>query len=145
MHGGYFGSVSPVQNKIDRMNSTYEIVQGLSDPKAVSFRSVNVPNFYLCHADNRVRIMEYLDRDEYRQNSTFFLRQGLGRKNAVLILPVNVQTHAIYSKDTNSRHGRELWIEPIRRDAEFSKYAEFEIVEPQFPFWGNPVDADEKP
>lgn len=145
MHGGYLGWVRPTPTKNNRMNATFEIVQGLSDPKAVSFRSVNVPNFYLSHGGNRVRLIEYRDRDAYRKNSTFFLHQGLGRRNAVLIVPVNFPTHAIFAKDSGLRQGRELWIEPIRRVAEFSNWAEFEIVEPQFPFWGVPSSTKLEP
>jgi hypothetical protein len=117
------------------MNATFELVQGLHDPKGVSFRSVNIPNRYVSHGGNRIRTVEYKDSEGFRKNSTFLLRQGLGRKSAVLLVSVNFPTHAIFAKQNGRR--RELWIERVTRAAEFSNYAEFEIVDPQFPFWGS--------
>jgi len=112
-HGDYLGVLAPTKTKSQKMNATFEMVAGLADGKGVSFRSVNVPNHYLVHGGNRIRLQDFQDKEGFRLNGTFLLHQGQGRKSAVMFVAINFPTHAIWAK------GQELWIEPVQPERHF--------------------------
>lgn len=128
-HHGVPCSVGPVNDRNARMNATFEMIAGLSDSEATSFRSANFPGHYLLHADYRIRIQSLVDTEGFRKNATFRLAEGLGNKSALMLISVSFPTHCFHVRE------RELWISPIQQNQAFFDRTEFEVADPLFPFW----------
>ncbi len=89
MHGDYKGWVKPATNVGEKMNATFEIVNGLAESGFVSIRSVNVPNHYLNHGGFRLLLSPIHDSDAYRKNATFKKIRGLSSPSSVSFESIN--------------------------------------------------------
>jgi hypothetical protein len=123
-HHNYFGILEQANREGRRDNATFEIVPGLSDPTGVSFRSVNVRNYYLSHADFRIVLGGYQDSNDYRQNSTFKQVKAADGSGAVAFEAVNWPGRYIHARGGN------LFLDKAANTAQYRKEAAFLIVEP---------------
>jgi hypothetical protein len=81
-HGNYLGFIRKLNTEGDRLNATFEMVPGLANKQLVSFRSANVPNFYLVHGSLRIRLQKQEDSEGFCKNATFKQGPGLAGPSA---------------------------------------------------------------
>jgi hypothetical protein len=109
-HGGYKGIMQKVARVNSKLNSTFEMSVGLTSdsatigignrdtsqgelPAVVSFRSFNVPKRFLVHGNNELILMQFMDKDAFRQNASFRIRKGFYRSSATSFEAVNFPGH----------------------------------------------------
>lgn len=129
-HADYLGWAKKVAGDGGRLNATFELAPGLADPAAVSFRSVNVPNHYLVHANFRLRLVRLNDTSEFRKNATFKRVKGLAAATATSFESVNHPGHFI-----RARTDGELYLDRYDKSAQFRLDATFVILDPQYKLW----------
>jgi hypothetical protein len=128
-HGEYKGWARPASNIGEKMNSTFEIVNGLAETGFVSFRSANCANHYLHHGGLRMRISRFDNGEEFRKNATFKKVRGLASPSSVSFESVNFPGHFI-----RGRNG-ELWLDKLDNSDRFRQEASFVIGDPLFKLW----------
>jgi hypothetical protein len=129
MHSDYKGCAKPATSFGEKMNATFEIVNGLAETGNVSIRSANLPNHYLNHANLRLRLSPVEDSEGYRKNATFKKVKGLASPSAVSFESYNFPGHYI-----RARNG-ELWLDKIDHSDRFRQEASFIIGDPLFKLW----------
>ena len=66
---------------IEKEYTTFNIVPGIADGKAVSIQAATDVNYYLRRQEQIIKLKEYSTWDMYKQNTTFIIDQGLADKN----------------------------------------------------------------
>lgn len=128
-HGNYRGWLRPAESDSSQLNSTFELLPGLADDKAVSFRSANVPDHYLAHGDLRLWLIGNDNSDVFRQNATFRRVKGLSNARGASFEALNFPGHYIRAK------GEELIVGKNDGTNEFKVESTFVIVAPLFDLW----------
>lgn len=129
MHGDHKGLSKPAPSIGEKMNATFEIVNGLSESGYVSIRSINFPNHYLAHGNKRIILSAVEDSDGFRQNATFKKVTGLAAPSGVSFESVNFPGHFI-----RARNG-ELWLDKKEPADRFRLDSTFVVSEPLFKLW----------
>lgn len=129
--GGYLATSRARRGVGSKMNCIYEIVSGLASPDFVSIRSPCVGDHYLAHGGLRLRLQEFHDNEEFRNNATFIKKKGLiGRKRGVSFESINFRNHFIHR-----RANGELWVDKNDGSAAFKTQATFYETAPLFRLW----------
>ncbi len=123
---GYISTISSFSNSVDKLDATFEIVNGLADPGCISFNSRNYPGSYLRHNTYRLRMDGYDGSDLFRRDATFCLKSGLAHGAAMSFESYNLPGHYIRHRDGA------LWVEAGGGDVYLSD-ATFRIVAPWAP------------
>lgn len=118
------GMLTTVSSVLDKDDSAFNIVPGLSDSDGVSFEASNYPGCYLRHSNYQIFLNCYEDNDLYRNDATFYVREGLADQDQVSFESANFPGHYI-----RHRIGY-LFIDPIDGTEEFSKEATYVIRSP---------------
>lgn len=71
-HRNYRGELTTIESALDRKDSTFKIVKGLSG-KGVSFESLNFPGYYLRHKNFEIWLERKADDELFKQDSSFIL------------------------------------------------------------------------
>ncbi len=82
-HQNGLGSTSVVNGNSaagDRQDATFRIVRGLASADCYSLQSVNFPNHYLRHANDRVRKDAFDNTELYKRDATWCARPALSGK-----------------------------------------------------------------
>ena len=122
-HGDWLTWLRPPISDELRANATFELVPGLGDKTAVSFRSVNVANSFLAHGGFRLRLIRQEDNDHFRDNATFKQVLALSGSSGVSFESLNFPKFYIRAK------GEELFIEKSNGTLEFRDDATFVITD----------------
>lgn len=130
-HANHLLFARPASNPAERMNAGFELVPGLSEPGAVSFRCSNLPGHYLAHGNFRLRATRPDGSDGARQNATFRQVKGLGSPSGVSFESINHPGRFLRVRSASG----EVWIDKNDGTAAFRTEATFLITEPQFPLW----------
>jgi hypothetical protein len=142
-HEDYKGMMRRVGSVGSKLNTTFEMNVGLTSdsanidiratsqgnfPSVVSFRSFNVPKNYLAHGNNELILMEFMDKDAFRQNASFRIRKGFYRSSATSFEAVNFPGHFLAVQGDN------VVLLKHNASGEFAKASTFDIVSPRFKF-----------
>jgi hypothetical protein len=127
-HANFLGRLHRPTGDGSRLNATFEIVPGLANSAYVSFRPVNVPQYYLAHGDFRI-YLEARQKCGTGLNATFKQVKGLASGDATSFEAVNFPGYYIHARDD------QLFIDKDDGSAKFRIEATFAVVEPQFKFW----------
>ncbi len=130
MHGGYVLWAKPTDSDGARLNATFELVPGLANGGAVSFRVVNVPDHFLAHGDFRLKAGRFDPGDGFRKNATFRQVKGLGSGTGVSFESYNFPGYFI-----RVRGNGEVWVDKNDGSPAFRSEATFQITEPQYRLW----------
>ncbi len=86
MRHSYYNAILTVLNtEIDVNDGSFKIVKGLSDPKGVSFESVNFSGYFLKHSSYKMVLAKFEENETYKNDATFYIRDGLADKKSVSI------------------------------------------------------------
>lgn len=119
----------------DSLNATLEMVPGLSDQSHVSFRSVNMPDYYLTHGDFQFVFRKLNAADPtFLRNSTFKRQSPLAQGAGNLAVSYEAVTHAGFF--IRARNGT-LRLERNTGSTQFRSEATFIVTDPQFPIWND--------
>ncbi len=130
MHGGYVLWAKPMDSDGARLNATFELVPGLANGGAVSFRVVNVPDHFLAHGDFRLKAVRFDPGDGFRKNATFKQVKGLGSGTGVSFESYNFPGYFI-----RVRGNGEAWVDKNDGSVAFRSEATFQITEPRYRLW----------
>ncbi|MBS0204117.1 MAG: AbfB domain-containing protein [Planctomycetes bacterium] len=128
-HASNKGVVRPAPGIAERLNGTFELVNGLAESGYVSIRSPTFPDHYLNHGNLRIQLSPRQDNAGFRANATFKRVKGLGLPSAVSFESLNFPNH--YIRDRNG----ELWVDKNDKSAKFKQESTFTIADPLFKLW----------
>jgi Alpha-L-arabinofuranosidase B (ABFB) domain len=77
---GFTSVVNGNSAAVDKQDATFKVVRGLASADCYSLRSVNFPNDYLRHANDRLRKDAFDDTEQYKRDATWCARPGLSGK-----------------------------------------------------------------
>jgi hypothetical protein len=112
-HASYLGELTPVFSQLDREDATFRLIEGLADPRMVSFASHNFGNHVLRHQDFRIKLHDGSgagDLPLLRRDATFLVAPGLADPTAVAFRSLNFPERFLRHRDFH------LYIEPIASD-----------------------------
>lgn len=109
-------------NEAEKMNATFQIRAGLSNPSFVSLESLNWPNHFMDHAGFRVRLAEGQDSNVWKNHATWIKVKGLSDRDGVSFQPA---THP--SRYLRIRSNGEAWVDEYQDKIEFKREATFTI------------------
>lgn len=129
-HGDYKSIVVPAKTTGERLNCTFEVVNGLADTGSMSFRSINIPSHYLSHGGFRLRLTPYEDSKGFRENATFRQVPGLAGSSASSFESLNYPKHFI-----RVRQNKEVWVDKNDGSDKFRREATFSVGTPLLNLW----------
>ncbi len=122
-HRNYLGELTTISTDFDKQDATFRVVQGLSDPSAISFEAVNFPGYYLRHQNFQLKLQPFANDDLFRKDATFRVRRGLASSTRSSFEAVNFPGYYLRHKDYK------LYLQQGSDDL-FKKDATFEVVAP---------------
>jgi Alpha-L-arabinofuranosidase B (ABFB) domain len=132
MHQGFTGRADALRSPQDARDTQVRIVQGLADPKCVSFQAVSPPDHYYKHAFWRIVIAKRLDEPKYREDATFCLESGLEKSRQRGSDAISLRSYNFPNRFVRHRDG-DLWLDPVEDTKEFRASATFFVVSPTQP------------
>jgi len=72
-HSGFEGIITEIVSETDVSDSSFVIVKGLADKKAISIESVNFPGYFLCVQNSAVFLVKNDETENFRNSATFYL------------------------------------------------------------------------
>ncbi len=106
----------------ERMNATFELRAGLSNPSFVSIHSVNWPTAFVDHLGFRVRLTDAQEGVVWKEHSTWIQVPGLSDKKGVSFKPA---THP--DRYLRIRANGEAWVDVFQDDIGYRQETTFYI------------------
>jgi hypothetical protein len=104
-HANALGELSQIRTRLDRADSTFEVVHGLNGRvDSISFESTNYPGHFLRHQNSRMRLARNDGSALFRDDATFFPRQGVTDAGTVSLESSNYPGRFITHRDNH------LWL-----------------------------------
>jgi hypothetical protein len=128
-HQEFLGVLIEVHSDQDKKDSTFKLIEGLADRRAVTFESVNFPGFYLRHRSFRIHLEHSDGTDTFKEDATFWLEAG----NANPLEPGAASFRSFNYPGRFIRHTNfQLWLQE-GDDRQFKEDSTFKIVPPNWP------------
>jgi tetratricopeptide (TPR) repeat protein len=119
-HESGLGEVGAVDSPVDRSNSTYMVVRGLSGTaESITFESINNPGRYLRHQGFRLKLHRNDGSGLFRNDASFIPRAGLGDSAGVSFESVNFPGFFIRHRNAHLHIMRNDGSERFAREATF--------------------------